>query len=223
MSGTVCCYAGCKKNYSTDKDISFFKFPDDPKRRKKWMQNSGNVALESLPERQLRGKRICSDHFTEKSFQRPESKTALNDTAVPIVAKTGKTEPPPSPAAGRFSKGKIEKKDSAKPEPAAEKTSKANTDNVPAVKTPVPAKEEKETPQKSVTRKSAATASVKTAASGEAVEEAADVLQKKKKAKPEPPPSPVAGRLSKRKIEKKDSAKTNLLRKRLQWRILIMY
>lgn len=48
------------------------------------MQNCGNLELEQLNDRQLRGKRICSDHFTPKSFQ---SKTALKDAAVPIVSK----------------------------------------------------------------------------------------------------------------------------------------
>ncbi|CAL8143954.1 unnamed protein product [Orchesella dallaii] len=87
MSGTVCCYSGCKRSYSADKDVSFFVFPADPKRRKKWMDNCGNTELKDMDERQLRRKRICSDHFISKAFSRPESRTALNDSAVPIPAK----------------------------------------------------------------------------------------------------------------------------------------
>lgn len=51
------------------------------------MKNCGNLELQSLSERQLRGKRICSDHFSQNSFIRPESRTALTDAAVPVPTK----------------------------------------------------------------------------------------------------------------------------------------
>ncbi|ODM91712.1 hypothetical protein Ocin01_14969, partial [Orchesella cincta] len=126
MSGTVCSYSGCKRSYSADKDVSFFPFPGDPKsrcygfvfqfcRRKKWMDNCGNTELKDMDERQLRRKRICSDHFILKAFSRPESRTALNDTAVPIPAKK-------PPATKQSTPAPVATKSSAAESPATPKS-----------------------------------------------------------------------------------------------------
>ncbi|XP_021949859.1 uncharacterized protein LOC110847259 [Folsomia candida] len=87
MSGTVCCYKGCTKSYSTDKDVSFFRFPDDQKRRKKWMDNCGIAELHSLNDRQLRLKRVCADHFASSSFICPVTRNQVTEKAIPLSQK----------------------------------------------------------------------------------------------------------------------------------------
>ncbi|ODM93018.1 Histone acetyltransferase Tip60 [Orchesella cincta] len=84
MDGTVCCYRDCSRSYYADKDVSFFPFPDDGERRTQWMENCGIENLRELGERQLRRKKICSDHFETGDFSRPGSRAALKDTAIPI-------------------------------------------------------------------------------------------------------------------------------------------
>ncbi|ODM92558.1 Histone acetyltransferase KAT5 [Orchesella cincta] len=84
MDGTVCCYRDCSRSYYADKDVSFFPLPDDGERRTQWMENCGIENLRELGERQLRRKKICSDHFETGDFSRPGSRAALKDTAIPI-------------------------------------------------------------------------------------------------------------------------------------------
>ncbi|CAL8132351.1 unnamed protein product [Orchesella dallaii] len=90
MDGTVCSYRGCKRSYSGDKDVSFFAFPSDPERRRLWMENCGMMTeLYGLEEKELRRKKVCSEHFEIMDFSRPGSRAALKDCAIPIRIDSG--------------------------------------------------------------------------------------------------------------------------------------
>jgi len=52
------------------------------------MVNSGIEEFATMDERQLRRKKICSDHFPAESFFLPDSRMDLKDSAVPIAIAT---------------------------------------------------------------------------------------------------------------------------------------
>ena len=72
---------------------SKFIFIQTNYRRKKWIDNCGNPEIAQLSDRQLRGRRICSDHFDKSAFANPTTTDSLTEKAVPVLFEEGKVSP----------------------------------------------------------------------------------------------------------------------------------
>ncbi|XP_044766847.1 THAP domain-containing protein 1-like [Coccinella septempunctata] len=69
MSTVMCTYVGCSKKISTEKSITYFRFPvKDEERCRKWIQHSGNTELLDMDEKQLIYRKICEGHFEQNAF-----------------------------------------------------------------------------------------------------------------------------------------------------------
>ncbi|XP_057198325.1 52 kDa repressor of the inhibitor of the protein kinase-like isoform X2 [Triplophysa rosa] len=92
---TQCSAINCK-NYQCDStDVAFHRFPKDPDRCSKWVQNLRNASLlEISPQRLNQNYRVCSAHFHASQFKRPSDVHAgLKWNAVPTLVNVSK--PPP--------------------------------------------------------------------------------------------------------------------------------
>ncbi|KAA0718323.1 52 kDa repressor of the inhibitor of the protein kinase [Triplophysa tibetana] len=93
---TQCSAINCK-NYQCDStDVAFHRFPKDPDRSSKWVQNLRNASLlEISPERLNQNYRVCSAHFHASQFKRPSDVHAgLKWNAVPTLVNVSKPSPP---------------------------------------------------------------------------------------------------------------------------------
>jgi len=61
--------------------------------RKKWIDNCGNPEIAELSDRQLRGRRLCSDHFERSAFTTSGAKETLSEKAVPMMYVPGTPVP----------------------------------------------------------------------------------------------------------------------------------
>lgn len=90
-SNVYCMYFQCGRNHKTNSDLSFFRFPSDKQKSDVWLMNCGNPDLFRLSEEQLRQKKICGVHFSDKHFMNSR-KNRLVHNAIPLHY-----ESPPSP------------------------------------------------------------------------------------------------------------------------------
>lgn len=74
----VCCIIGCRNRSRKRKiNVSFHRIPKTEDRKSKWMK-----ALEGVSRKTGW---VCSDHFTEESFDRTQNRTMLRSEATPSV------------------------------------------------------------------------------------------------------------------------------------------
>ncbi|XP_029458018.1 52 kDa repressor of the inhibitor of the protein kinase-like [Rhinatrema bivittatum] len=81
-----CAALNCTRK-STQSDIGFFRFPRDPARCKKWVENCRRVDLEEKTADQLnKCYRLCAQHFESSMVRRSSPyKTLLQDNAIPTI------------------------------------------------------------------------------------------------------------------------------------------
>lgn len=78
-----CYYYMC--NNTSDDGMPAFRFPvDDPDRLQKWILNSGNALLKSLPKQLLRNRYICVMHFQPHDFKEGFERCKLIGKGVPM-------------------------------------------------------------------------------------------------------------------------------------------
>ncbi|KAK7469742.1 hypothetical protein BaRGS_00036224 [Batillaria attramentaria] len=89
QGGGFCCAISCTnaRNKISCEGKSFFKFPKDEERCKKWVQYARRQDLMNKPPSSLhsRGYLLCSDHFEENQFLRPAERDRLVWNAVPTI------------------------------------------------------------------------------------------------------------------------------------------
>ncbi|CAG9837498.1 unnamed protein product [Diabrotica balteata] len=79
-----CSYRGCKNSKARHTDKSYHRFPKNESRRNLWIQHSGNLTLQTLTQKQLSHKFLCSDHFTDIDVASViRGKNRLKDSAIP--------------------------------------------------------------------------------------------------------------------------------------------
>uniref|UniRef100_A0A1Q3G0W9 THAP-type domain-containing protein n=1 Tax=Culex tarsalis TaxID=7177 RepID=A0A1Q3G0W9_CULTA len=86
--GRTCSVKDCKSNETKHFNISFYKFPDDEHICEKWVEFCNSYGLTAAFKESgpfgLRGRRICSNHFTRDCFRLPAHKfRGLRSGAVP--------------------------------------------------------------------------------------------------------------------------------------------
>uniref|UniRef100_A0A1S4KID3 Uncharacterized protein n=1 Tax=Culex quinquefasciatus TaxID=7176 RepID=A0A1S4KID3_CULQU len=86
--GRNCSVKNCFKNDSRNFNTSFYKFPDDVDLCGQWVQFCGSEELEAAfvaaGPYGIRGRKICSDHFSHDCFRMPErTEKGLKYGAVP--------------------------------------------------------------------------------------------------------------------------------------------
>uniref|UniRef100_A0A8D8ALH1 THAP domain-containing protein 1 n=1 Tax=Culex pipiens TaxID=7175 RepID=A0A8D8ALH1_CULPI len=73
--GRNCSAKNCQKNDARNVNTSFFKFPDDVTLCAKWIEFCASpqltAAFQASGPYGIRGRKICSDHFTRDSFRAP--------------------------------------------------------------------------------------------------------------------------------------------------------
>ncbi|XP_065303558.1 uncharacterized protein [Dermacentor albipictus] len=84
-----CCAPTCTNSSDNTSGVSFFRFPKDEERCRKWVANCGRLDLRDKPaEKLFANYRLCSTHFTKQNF----SSTYRNQlvwNAVPTLFKHG--------------------------------------------------------------------------------------------------------------------------------------
>uniref|UniRef100_T1J2Y5 THAP-type domain-containing protein n=1 Tax=Strigamia maritima TaxID=126957 RepID=T1J2Y5_STRMM len=86
-----CAAPDCDNN-SESCTLSFFSFPKDPERSKKWIENSGRFDLIAKKPLDLsKNTYLCTNHFEDSNFSNIKNKkNRLTPTAVPtIFTKSG--------------------------------------------------------------------------------------------------------------------------------------
>lgn len=82
-----CCAPTCGNSSDNTNGVSFFRFPKDEERCKKWVANCGRVDLQNKPaEKLFANYRLCSAHFKRESFS-SAYRNRLVWNAVPTVFK----------------------------------------------------------------------------------------------------------------------------------------
>lgn len=81
-----CAALNCTRK-STQSDIGFFRFPRDPARCKKWVENCRRVDLEDKTADHLnKCYRLCARHFDSSLVRRRSPyRTRLQDNAIPTI------------------------------------------------------------------------------------------------------------------------------------------
>ncbi|XP_063058153.1 52 kDa repressor of the inhibitor of the protein kinase-like [Engraulis encrasicolus] len=90
-----CSAINCTNYYSTG-DLSFHRFPKDPQRCAKWVQNLRNASLRRItPERLNKNYRVCSAHFDDSQIRwRYNVRLGLTSDAVPTIVNAPNPPPP---------------------------------------------------------------------------------------------------------------------------------
>ncbi|XP_077496953.1 uncharacterized protein LOC144107697 isoform X1 [Amblyomma americanum] len=84
-----CCAPTCSNSSENTSGVSFFRFPKDEERCKKWVANCGRLDLQDKPaEKLFANYRLCSTHFTKESFS-STYRNRLVWNAVPTLFKHG--------------------------------------------------------------------------------------------------------------------------------------
>ncbi|XP_071504974.1 uncharacterized protein [Diadema antillarum] len=95
-STAYCSAIHCRNRQNKRPDLSFFRFPRDPERSRKWIQNTGRkdllIKFDDTPLYLSNNCRLCSEHFETSQFSNKKTKNRLNWNAVPTIFKT--TNPP---------------------------------------------------------------------------------------------------------------------------------
>ncbi|XP_030044342.1 52 kDa repressor of the inhibitor of the protein kinase-like, partial [Microcaecilia unicolor] len=81
-----CAAPNCTRK-STQSDLAFFRFPRDPARCKKWVENCRRADLEDKTADQLnKHYRLCAQHFETSMICRSSPyRTVLRENAVPTI------------------------------------------------------------------------------------------------------------------------------------------
>lgn len=84
-----CCAPTCANSSDNTSGVSFFRFPKDEERCKKWVANCGRLDLQDKPaEKLFANYRLCSAHFQKASFS-STYRNRLVWNAVPTLFKHG--------------------------------------------------------------------------------------------------------------------------------------
>lgn len=84
-----CCAPTCANSSDNTSGVSFFRFPKDEERCKKWVANCGRLDLQDKPaEKLFANYRLCSAHFQRASFS-STYRNRLVWNAVPTLFKHG--------------------------------------------------------------------------------------------------------------------------------------
>lgn len=84
-----CCAPTCTNSSDNTSGVSFFRFPKDEERCRKWVANCGRLDLRDKPaEKLFANYRLCSAHFTKESFS-STYRNRLAWNAVPTLFKHG--------------------------------------------------------------------------------------------------------------------------------------
>ncbi|GFO44599.1 52 kda repressor of the inhibitor of the protein kinase [Plakobranchus ocellatus] len=85
-SGEWCSAINCTNNRSKNPRMSFFRFPKDPERCKKWVINVRRCDIHSKPTEKLcKNNVLYADHFEVSQFMNPAVRNKLIHCAVPTV------------------------------------------------------------------------------------------------------------------------------------------
>lgn len=86
-----CCAPTCANSSDNTSGVSFFRFPKDEERCKKWVANCGRIDLQDKPaEKLFANYRLCSAHFQKASFS-STYRNRLVWNAVPTLFNNGDT------------------------------------------------------------------------------------------------------------------------------------
>uniref|UniRef100_A0A131YXZ2 52 kD repressor of inhibitor of protein kinase n=1 Tax=Rhipicephalus appendiculatus TaxID=34631 RepID=A0A131YXZ2_RHIAP len=84
-----CCAPTCNNSSDNTSGVSFFRFPKDEERCRKWVANCGRLDLRDKPaEKLFANYRLCSAHFMKESFS-STYRNSLVWNAVPTLFKNG--------------------------------------------------------------------------------------------------------------------------------------
>ncbi|XP_039542240.1 THAP domain-containing protein 3-like [Pimephales promelas] len=94
---TQCSAINCNNYQCTSNELAFHRFPKDPERSARWVQNLRNASLAGISSQRLnQNYRVCSAHFHPSQFKRPSDVHAgLNWNAVPTMVNAPNPPPPP--------------------------------------------------------------------------------------------------------------------------------
>ena len=81
MMPTTCCVVNCFNHHSKDSDISFYRFPVNLDRRRRWIAFVSRRNEDGSPWQPGNGDRICSEHFISKQ----KSEIPSNPDYVPSI------------------------------------------------------------------------------------------------------------------------------------------
>ncbi|XP_058519593.1 52 kDa repressor of the inhibitor of the protein kinase isoform X3 [Ochotona princeps] len=81
-----CAAPNCTRK-STQSDLAFFRFPRDPARCQKWVENCRRADLEDkTPDQLNKHYRLCAKHFETSMICRTSPyRTVLRDNAIPTI------------------------------------------------------------------------------------------------------------------------------------------
>ncbi|KAK4310629.1 hypothetical protein Pmani_017817 [Petrolisthes manimaculis] len=95
MGITGCSAINCSNNSKWNRDLSFFRFPKDPKRLTLWLQACRRLDIMKVtPEYASNNLRLCSKHFTDSSFMNIVQRNSLVWDAVPSIFNFPEASPP---------------------------------------------------------------------------------------------------------------------------------
>lgn len=82
-----CSFIGCSKSKNRYPDLHFFQFPTSrPLICKEWIASCAKNLLIDMPEKKLKSRVVCQEHFTDKSFLNLMKKNLKKD-AVPTIRR----------------------------------------------------------------------------------------------------------------------------------------
>ncbi|NP_989053.1 52 kDa repressor of the inhibitor of the protein kinase [Xenopus tropicalis] len=81
-----CAAPNCTRK-STQSDLAFFRFPRDPDRRQRWVENCRRADLEDkTPDQLNKHYRLCAQHFEDSMICRSSPyRTVLRENAIPTI------------------------------------------------------------------------------------------------------------------------------------------
>ncbi|XP_058632022.1 uncharacterized protein LOC131540777 isoform X2 [Onychostoma macrolepis] len=93
---TQCSAINCKNYQCNSTNLAFHRFPKDPNRCARWVQNLRNASLMGISSQRLHHNyRVCSAHFHASQFKRPSNVHAgLKWDAVPTMVNAPNPPPP---------------------------------------------------------------------------------------------------------------------------------
>ena len=65
---TICAAWGCNNYQNVNANVSFFKFPRDDERCKRWVSKLKRADLDKFDATQLRHRVVCEKHFDPRDF-----------------------------------------------------------------------------------------------------------------------------------------------------------
>ena len=85
-AGQWCSAINCKNNRLTNRDMSFFRFPKDKERSKRWVLNSRRQdLLDKSAEHLFRSNVLCANHFEMSQFTSTKKIRLKRQKAIPTL------------------------------------------------------------------------------------------------------------------------------------------